>query len=93
MVMAMADTYIIWPEERRVPEGVLWGWYEDAVANGKIADEYLHAHDLQTAQRALSDAGLITVGVERDDEPLPQGDHEPDGFGGDPPDYFEVFEQ
>ena len=58
------DTYILWPERRWVPETQLWGWYNDAVANGEISDEYLGAHDLQTIRRALSDAGLITLGQE-----------------------------
>lgn len=56
------DTYIIWPEKRWVSEATLWGWYDDAVANCQIAEEYLFAHDLETARRALSDAGLITCG-------------------------------
>jgi hypothetical protein len=55
-------TYILWPERRWVSEGTLRGWYLDAVDNGEIADEYLHAHDLQTMRRALSDAGHITLG-------------------------------
>ena len=55
-------TYILWPEQRWVPEGTLRMWYSDAVANREIADEYLDAHDLQTMRRALSDAGLITLG-------------------------------
>jgi len=55
-------TYILWPERRWVSESTMWTWYGDAVANREIADEYLYAHDLQTARRALSDAGIITLG-------------------------------
>jgi hypothetical protein len=54
--------YIIWPDQRYVTESQVWAWYEDAVADGQIAEEYLFAHDLETAQRALMDAGLITFG-------------------------------
>lgn len=56
------DTYILWPEKRWVPEAKMWSWYRDAVDNGQIAEEYLHAHDLQTVRRALSDAGIVTLG-------------------------------
>ena len=55
-------TYIIWPEQRHVSDETLWTWYRDAIDNRQIADEYLHAHDLQTVRRALSDAGIITLG-------------------------------
>jgi hypothetical protein len=54
--------YIIWPDRRLVSESQVWSWYEDAVANGQIAEEYLFAHDLETAKRALSDSGLVTFG-------------------------------
>jgi|HubBroStandDraft_4_1064222.scaffolds.fasta_scaffold153449_2 hypothetical protein len=55
-------TLILWPERRWLTAGQLWTWYEDAVANGEIADEYLYAHDLQTARRALNAAGIIILG-------------------------------
>lgn len=55
---------IIWPERRKIPLETLSMWYHDAVANGELDEAYigLPDHDWQGQARALSDAGLITLG-------------------------------
>lgn len=58
----MRKIWIIWPDRRMVPERTIKVWYNDAVANGEIAEEYHNAHDLQVMLWALSDAGIITLG-------------------------------
>jgi hypothetical protein len=63
MVMAKEEMfYVIWPDPRWVSEAQIRSWYDDAVADGDIAEEYLFAHDVETMQRALSDCGFVTFG-------------------------------
>lgn len=68
--MTMTKIFLLYPFKGFVSADKVAGWYSDAVANGEIADEYLHAHDTETMARALSDAGHITVGQWRDDSDL-----------------------
>lgn len=58
-----ADFHLVYPEARTVSSGRISGWYMDAVANGKLAPEYLNldATDFDKMAEALEDAGLITV--------------------------------
>ena len=53
---------IIWPERRSVSTSQIEGWYDDAVANGEIDDDYLDAETVDRKAAALDDAGIITLG-------------------------------
>ncbi len=58
----MSGIYIVYPEKRYVRFDILKGWYDDAVANGKIDPSHAGAKDLKGIVAGLSDAGVITQG-------------------------------
>lgn len=59
--------YLIYPEKKWIPVEKLSGWYHDAVANEEIDPSYVGLSDDEWSMQAeaLSDAGLITLGVGR----------------------------
>lgn len=62
----METFYIVWPEEGLVSAAKIVGWFEDAVADGKIEEDYLDAKFPQEMAQALDNAGIITLGKEPD---------------------------
>lgn len=60
------DFYIVYPERRYVRASQIHTWYDDAVANGEIDQCYLNAKTHNEMAEALSDAGIITLGVAPD---------------------------
>lgn len=57
---------VIWPERRTVSDATVQSWYEDAVANGEIAEEYLGADTIKRMRQGLDDAGLVTFASDSD---------------------------
>ena len=58
----MDGVFIIWPERKWLSGAALRILFSDAVANGKIEDEYLDAKTDEEMTRALNSAGEITTG-------------------------------
>lgn len=59
----MEQVYIIWPERRIVPGKTIRLWFSDAIANGDIEPDEVDGSDsLEYCAKALSYAGLITLG-------------------------------
>lgn len=63
------SVYIIYPEQRWIDDTKLAMWYSDACTNGEVDDEYMGATTIKRMAAALSDAGIITLGL-----PLKIGD-------------------
>ena len=54
---------IIWPERRLVDEDQIRVWFDDAVANGDLPEEYAqNITEPEEMARELSDIGHITLG-------------------------------
>jgi hypothetical protein len=61
----MSGFYIVYPEKRWVTAKQIHTWFEDALDNGEIADEYTAAKTAVERAKALDDAGLLTQGRPR----------------------------
>ena len=59
--------YIVYPESRWVSKDIITGWFDDAVANGKI-DATMDWKNPTTEQMALllEDIGFISIGKSRE---------------------------
>lgn len=53
-------TYIVYPQIAWVTSEQIRSWYQDALANNELAEEYKSAQTEEDMARALDDAGIIT---------------------------------
>lgn len=52
---------LLYPEQRYVTEGIIQGWYSDAIANGDVCAPFITDNNTNAMIDELEDGGLIAV--------------------------------